>query len=236
MTWLACISHYVRGHVHKSGQNCNGTEMKIKRKDTGKRKGGGGSLSLPFSFFPHRLPFRILFTFPSPRIFRVFPTVREIGTGYWPADCGSQRVRGHSKCKLVNLSQRQRRKTIERRLAAKTKTMSKIFVGSRISTCFPSRQRHQAMFSSLSTVFITNCQKSSDAQRVNKYIYKREQIIFLANIYNASNMEVFDSSLNLQCIWDRTAEKVISAFLLEATHRIQRKNVITRIMPLQQLN
>ena len=102
--------------------------------------------------------------------------------------------------------------------------MSKIFVGSRISTCFPSRQRHQAMFSSLSTVFTTNCQKSSDAQRVNKYIYKREQIIFLVNIYNASNMEVFNSSLNLQCIWDKTAETVISAFSLEATHRIQRKS------------
>ena len=25
MTWLACISHYVRGHVHKTGHNCNGT-------------------------------------------------------------------------------------------------------------------------------------------------------------------------------------------------------------------
>ena len=73
-------------------------------------------------------------------------------------------------------------------------------------------------------------------KELNKYIYKREQIIFLVNIYNASNMEVFNSSLNLQCIWDKTAETVISAFLLEATHRIQRKNVITRIMPLQQLN
>ena len=114
--------------------------------------------------------------------------------------------------------------------------MSKSFVGSRISTCFPSRQRHQAIFSSLSTVFTTNCQKSSDAQRVNKYIYKREQIIFLVNIYNASNMEVFNSSLNLQWIWDKTDETIISALLLEATHRIQRKNVIRRIMPLQQLN
>ena len=26
MTWLACISHYVRGHVHKIGHNYNGTE------------------------------------------------------------------------------------------------------------------------------------------------------------------------------------------------------------------
>ena len=92
------------------------------------------------------------------------------------------------------------------------------------------------MFSSLSTVFTTNCQKSSDAQSVNKYIYKREQIIFLANIYNESNMEVFNSSLKLQCIWDKTDETVISAFLLEVTHRIQRKNVIRSIMPLQQLN
>ena len=25
MTWLACISHYVRGHVHKIGHNYNGT-------------------------------------------------------------------------------------------------------------------------------------------------------------------------------------------------------------------
>ena len=25
MTWLACISHYVRGHVHKTGHNYNGT-------------------------------------------------------------------------------------------------------------------------------------------------------------------------------------------------------------------
>ena len=90
--------------------------------------------------------------------------------------------------------------------------MCEIFVGSRISTCFPSRQRHQAMFFSLSTVFTTNCQNSSDAQSVNKYIYKREQIIFLVNIYNASNMEVFNSSLNLQWIWDKTDETVISAF------------------------
>ena len=122
MTWLACISHYVRGHVHKRGQNCNGTEMKIKREETGKRKGGGGSLSLPFSFFPHRPPFHVLFTFASPWLFRVFPTIREIGTGYWPADYRSQRVRGHSKCTLVNLSQRQRRKTIERRLAVQNKS------------------------------------------------------------------------------------------------------------------
>ena len=28
MTWLACISHYVRGHVHKTGHNYNGTDMK----------------------------------------------------------------------------------------------------------------------------------------------------------------------------------------------------------------
>ena len=27
MTWLACISHYVRGHVHKIGHNYNGTEF-----------------------------------------------------------------------------------------------------------------------------------------------------------------------------------------------------------------
>ena len=26
MTWLACISHYVRGHVHKTGHNYNGTD------------------------------------------------------------------------------------------------------------------------------------------------------------------------------------------------------------------
>ena len=24
MTWLACISHYVRGHIHKTGDNYNG--------------------------------------------------------------------------------------------------------------------------------------------------------------------------------------------------------------------
>ena len=29
MTWLACISHYVRGRVHKTGHNYNGTPTKI---------------------------------------------------------------------------------------------------------------------------------------------------------------------------------------------------------------
>ena len=27
MTWLACISHYVRGHVHKTGHNYNSTTL-----------------------------------------------------------------------------------------------------------------------------------------------------------------------------------------------------------------
>ena len=29
MTWLACISHYVRGHVHKIGHNHNGTVVVV---------------------------------------------------------------------------------------------------------------------------------------------------------------------------------------------------------------
>ena len=29
MTWLACIWHYVRGHVHKTGHNYNGTTVPI---------------------------------------------------------------------------------------------------------------------------------------------------------------------------------------------------------------
>ena len=29
MTWLACISHYVRGHVHKTGHNYNGTMAEL---------------------------------------------------------------------------------------------------------------------------------------------------------------------------------------------------------------
>ena len=29
MTWLACISHYVRGHVHKTGHNYNGDAIFI---------------------------------------------------------------------------------------------------------------------------------------------------------------------------------------------------------------
>ena len=28
MTWLACISHYVRGHVHKTGHNYNGKPVR----------------------------------------------------------------------------------------------------------------------------------------------------------------------------------------------------------------
>ena len=31
MTWLACISHYVRGHVHKIGHNYNGTGNLVPR-------------------------------------------------------------------------------------------------------------------------------------------------------------------------------------------------------------
>ena len=32
MTWLACISHYVRGHVHKTGHNYNGTKANSQAK------------------------------------------------------------------------------------------------------------------------------------------------------------------------------------------------------------
>ena len=38
MTWLACISHYVRGHVHKTGHNYNG-----RRSDSGASGEGSGS-------------------------------------------------------------------------------------------------------------------------------------------------------------------------------------------------
>ena len=36
-------------------------------------------------------------------------------------------------------------------------------------------------------------------------------------------MEIFNSSLYLQWIWDKTDETVISAFWLEAAHRMKKK-------------
>ena len=122
MTWLACISHYVRGHVYKREQNCNGTDMKIKREELGKGRAAEALSSFLFPFSRTALVFAY---FSLSRLSDSFASssakIREIRTGYWPADCRSQRVRGHSKCTLVSLSQRQRRKTIERRLAAQNK-------------------------------------------------------------------------------------------------------------------
>ena len=57
MTWLACISHYVRGHVPKTGHNYNGT------------KGAPSS--------PQFLPF-----FCSRFLNSAGPTISEPGTGY----------------------------------------------------------------------------------------------------------------------------------------------------------
>ena len=38
MTWLACISHYVRGHVHKIGHNYNGTGARHSTRSTRSKK------------------------------------------------------------------------------------------------------------------------------------------------------------------------------------------------------
>lgn len=68
MTWLACIS---RRHVHKRGQNCNGTDMKIK-KGTKLGKEGRRRVSVPsFFLFPAPPPF-----YASPPLFRVSPLSR----------------------------------------------------------------------------------------------------------------------------------------------------------------
>ena len=58
MTWLACISHYVRGHVHKIGHNYNGTVVsgrptsKAREKRPGDEVANSGVQASPVSLFP----------------------------------------------------------------------------------------------------------------------------------------------------------------------------------------